>query len=85
MFTFIHNNLFTINITGCYKKIKFEQMRGIEPPSPTWKEGVMTIIRHLLKKWWIENIYLPFGTPPDAHCGPDRNRTYYLRIMSALL
>ena len=26
-----------------------EQMRGIEPPSPTWREGVMTIIRHLLK------------------------------------
>ena len=24
-----------------------EQMRGIEPPSPTWKEGVITIIRHL--------------------------------------
>ncbi len=23
-------------------------MRGIEPPSPTWKEGVMAIIRHLL-------------------------------------
>jgi hypothetical protein len=22
-------------------------MRGIEPPSPTWKEGVITIIRHL--------------------------------------
>jgi|Wag4MinimDraft_6_1082665.scaffolds.fasta_scaffold148257_1 hypothetical protein len=27
---------------------QFEQVRGIEPPSPTWKEGVMAIIRHLL-------------------------------------
>jgi hypothetical protein len=60
-------------------------MRGIEPPSPTWKEGVMAIIRHLLKKWWIENIYLPFGTPPDAHCGPGWTRTIDLCFMRALL
>ena len=26
-----------------------EQMIGIEPTSPTWKDGVITIIRHLLK------------------------------------
>ena len=26
-------------------------MRGIEPPSPTWKEGVMTIIRHSRFGW----------------------------------
>jgi hypothetical protein len=25
---------------------QYERMRGIEPPSPTWKEGVIAIIRH---------------------------------------
>jgi hypothetical protein len=29
-----------------YTKGQCERMRGIEPPSPTWKEGVITIIRH---------------------------------------
>ena len=85
-------------------------MIGIEPPSPTWKEGVMTIIRHLhlvdeqhlsflrlpTKAHWSErpgSNRLPSPWQGDALpnellsqcCGPDRARTYDLRIMSAVL
>ena len=31
--------------------LPLERMKGIEPSSPTWKEGVMTIIRHSRFGW----------------------------------
>ena len=61
-----------------------ERMKGIEPSSPTWKEGVMTIIRHshFCVPWWIRTTDLFVNSELLSHwakktlCRVGRIRTY---------
>ena len=35
-----------------WRKLKMEQVTGIEPASPAWKAGALTIVLHLRSPQW---------------------------------